>query len=565
VLVSEALVRVLEDAGTEYVFGVPGSTTVSVISSISVSKKLKFISALHENASLGMADGYARARKSFGVALLHTTPGLTTALPNLYNSFVDDVPILVIVGDVESKSLITEPPLGLGQLTNLASTVTRWSYYAARPSDVMAAIRRALNILQSPEPGPCCIIIPEDVLEERFDGTVVPARFERKQIAASPDELLRMVRMIASARWPVLFVGREVRSKEAVDALQSLTEHFAIPVLVESPYPSAYSVGFPQEHICFQGMFRREAEALRGCDLVIALGGKLPNERKYSEKEPFGPATKIVHINSNPWELGKNLRTDVKVVAHPEKVAMELASLALKIGIRPVHEKARWAKIRRLGRKRAESHKSLLNRRGGTSIKPWHLVSALRRALKGRDYVIVDEGVIASSYLSELLGFTRVESLVGRSAGCLGWGLGAAVGLRLAEPKKKVIAYLGDGALIFGPQALWTACHYDIPLTVVVCNNHGYKSVDVAFEGLQRRTGSIAKPAGTKIISPAVNVAALCRAFGAKARSVVRRQDLLPELESALSDERGVRVVDVDVDPEEKGYEVSLGAASAWT
>src|SRR5579864_7087253 len=184
-MVSDSIVKYLEDSGTRYVFGVPGSTTVSLISSISKSNKIKFISALHENACLGMSDGYARASDSFGVSLLHTTPGLTTALPNLYNAFIDDIPLLVIVGDVNSKSLIKEPALALNGLIDIAKPVTKWAFYANSPFEALASVERALNIMHSPEPGPCCIIIPEDILEEQTANPHTRLKFNKLKILPS--------------------------------------------------------------------------------------------------------------------------------------------------------------------------------------------------------------------------------------------------------------------------------------------------------------------------------------------------------------------------------------------
>src|SRR5580704_11450217 len=169
-MIAGRVIRFLEGLGAKYVFGVPGSTTVPLISSISESRQIKFISSLNENSSLAMADGYSRASSEIGVVLLHTTPGLSTALPNLYNSYVDNVPLLVLVGDVNSKFLIKEPGLALEGLENLAKPVTRWTYYTKSGSDVFTALERSASVLHSSQPGPCCIILPEDLLEQEDNG-----------------------------------------------------------------------------------------------------------------------------------------------------------------------------------------------------------------------------------------------------------------------------------------------------------------------------------------------------------------------------------------------------------
>lgn len=565
-LVSDAIVRVLEGSGAKYVFGVAGSTTASLISSVSDSRELRFVSGLHENASLGMADGYARASRKFGVALLHTTPGLTTALPNIYNSFVDNVPLLIIVGDVVSKSLITEPALSLSGLASMAKTVTRWSEYVAHPSEVMVALRRAMNLLHSPEPGPCCLILPEDVLEAEFFGRVDRRAYQKTEIFPDPKGVKKVVEMLGSSRKPVLLVGREIVSREAVKALSTMCDRLAIPVLVESPYPSAYAVGFPQDHPCYLGMFRRDSEVIGGCDLLIALGGQLLTERKYNPAEPFSQATTIVHVSSYPRELGKNLQTDLGLVASPEAFAVQLAELAVRGPTRRAQIKERRGRIQAIQKRRKEKEGRLMQLPGdGGSIKPWHIVKALKQSLEKEDYVIVDEGVIASSYLSEMFEFAKPGSLIGRSAGCLGWGLSAAVGVKFALPRKKVVAYVGDGAFLFGPQAIWTACHYRIPLAVVVCNNRGYTSVGLSFESLGRRLGKRAKADGCDIRDPEVRIDRLCESMGASCKSVTKEEQIVPAMRWVTASGREVRVVDVQTDPKEKGYEMSVGASSAWT
>jgi benzoylformate decarboxylase len=564
--VSDAIVKALEAAGVRYVFGVAGSTTVPLLSAVSRSKKLRFIAALHENASLGMADGYARASGKMGVAILHTTPGLTTALPNLYNAFVDDVPLLVIVGDVNSKSLITEPALALERLDDLARTVTRWSHYAPNSSDAMIAMGRSLNIMYSSEPGPCCIIIPEDVFEEPYDGGVERAAAKKLEVYPDPAKLMEVVGMVRAANWPVLLVGKEVRSREAVAALVRFCEELAVPVLVESPYPSVSGVSFPQDDPSYMGMFRRDSEALEGCDLVVAIGGKMLTERKYIPGEPFGPSTKVVHVHSDPWELGKNFRTDLRLVASPERAALELAELTKQNGETASVRTGRAKRMRALRERSAKQRDRLLRVRADDSvIRPWHLVRALKTVLKDKDYVLVDEGVIASSYLSEMFEFTEVGSLVGRGAGCLGWGLAAAVGVKLAQPGRKVVAYLGDGALLFGPQAIWTAAHYRIPLAVVVCNNRSYTSVGLAFESFGRRTKKGVRAEGCDIVDPEVDLKSLCGSLGATCLVVTETRELPAALRQAISSPKGVHVVDVRIDRNQKGYEISVGGASAWT
>jgi thiamine pyrophosphate-dependent acetolactate synthase large subunit-like protein len=569
-MIADRVISFLEGLGVKYVFGVPGSTTVSLISSLSGSRHIKFISSLNENSSLAMGDGYSRASGEMGVVLLHTTPGLTTALPNLYNSYVDNVPLLILLGDVNSKFLIKEPGLALEGLENLAKPVTKWTYYAKSSSDIFAALERSVSILYSPAPGPCCVILPEDLLEleepEVRGDRKFPVARQRNVIKPDDEAVMQIISLMDSSQWPVLIVGREIKEKSSVDALVNFCERLSIPVLLESPYPSAYSVGYPQSNECYLGLFRREAEALKGADLVVALGGQLVTERKYYEQEPFNSSTKVVHITADSWQLGKNVRTDVSLVATPEVTALALDRLSKKKTDDPRLRKFRAEKIHELHSKKQQEVARLLNKGGGREhvIEPWKLVLDLKQSLVREDYIIIDEGVVASSYLSEVFLFDTPGTLMGRSAGCLGWGLGAAIGAKLAFPEKKVIAFVGDGAFMFAPQGLWTAARYEIPFTVIVCNNAGYSSVKLSFDSFGKRTKGNAGADGIEILKPKLDIVKLGEALGATGFSVETRDQLQKSLKTALSSNE-VTLLDVQIDPNQLGYESSLGLNSAWT
>ncbi len=574
ILIADRVIAFLEELGVKYVFGVPGSTTVSLISSISESKRIKFISSLNENSSLAMADGYSRAGGEIGVVLLHTTPGLTTALPNLYNAYVDNVPLLVLVGDVNSKFLIKEPGLALDGLENLSKPVTKWTYYAKSASDIFAALERSANVLNSPQPGPCCIILPEDLLEleepPHSMGKKFDIRRQRNFVKPDAEAVLQIISLIDESQWPVLIVGREIKEKKAVDALVSFCELVSIPVLLESPYPSAYSVGYPQGNPNYLGLFRRETEALKGADVIIALGGQLLTERKYYDKDPFDPSTKVVHITSDSWQLGKNVRTDIALLASPEWAALALDDLSKKKKIIKADNgklrKVRAQRIRDLHSKKESERTRLLSKKKaqGDLVKPWELVEELKQALAREEYIIIDEGVVASSYLSELFQFDAPGSLIGRSAGCLGWGIGAAVGAKLAFSKKRVVAFVGDGAFMFAPQGLWTAAHYDIPITVIVCDNAGYSSVKLSFDSLGKRTGMKPSAEGTNIVNPKLDIVKLGEAMGAESFEVKTREQLTKTLKTALLAGK-LTLLDIRIDPDEMGYEGSVGLNSAWT
>jgi benzoylformate decarboxylase len=577
-LIADDIVAFIERQGSRYVFGVPGSTTISLINSISNSKKLKFIAALHENASIAMADGYSRASGEFATVVLHTTPGLSTALPNLYNSFVDSVPLLVLVGDVNSKSLIRQPGLGLDRLEDIARPLTRWCYYTKSATDVITAIQRCGAILSSPQPGPCCVIIPEDILELESQKKLNYDLFSpHGKITITPErkQIVHLVSLMDDAEWPVLIVGREIRSEESIRSLLQFCEALSIPVLLESPYPSAYNMSFPQDSICYLGLFRRESEVMKGADLLVGLGGQLFTERKYYDDYPFdSDKTKVAHIHANPWELGKNVRTDIRILGTPDKVAVMLneASKELDTRTKAKHNrKSRKARIELIHSKRVHEREKLLSRlQKGSRIKPWKLVSILYDVLskeqsRGHDFTLVDEGVVTSSYLSELFVFTKPLSLMGRSAGCLGWGVNAAIGAKLALPERKVVAFVGDGALIFCPQGLWTAAHYKIPVTVIVCNNSGYSSVELAYDSFRKR--SHAKKVvrnGTAIVEPSLDIVKLAEALGVEGISITKEDHLLRVLKNNTSSDE-LKLIDVHTDPNEKGFELSVGRNSAWT
>ena len=176
----------------------------------------------------------------------------------------------------------------------------------------------------------------------------------------------------------------------------------------------------------------------------------------------------------------------------------------------------------------------LISKQGDENgIKPWRLVHAMKESLRNENYIMVDEGVVASSYLSELFVFSMPGSLIGRSAGCLGWGVGAAIGAKLASPEKKVIAFVGDGALMFSPQGIWSAAHYKIPVLIIVCNNSGYSSVGLSLDSYSRRANRKVNNDSIMIEEPKLEISKLGQSLGANSVSISSEKELLPAIKKA--------------------------------
>jgi benzoylformate decarboxylase len=542
---SQAYLEVAANHGTEYVFGLPGTSGQEFIGTIADQEKIRFILALHETCVVSMADGYARVSGKPTLAQLSTLPGTANAIGALYDAYRDRSPVVLTSTNVDTRIAGRDAHTEGKDLTALTRQFTKWSHEVHRAERIPEILNRAFKVAAAPPAGPVYLALPSDLLGESIDAAIPEAERSRvvPRIAADPEALKDAAKLLYAAKRPVIVAGSGVARAGAGAELIKLAERVAAPVVMEPRYSF---LSFPTTHpYSFQIAERQPNFDLPGWgepDLIFAVGCRLIREYRYLAEPVIKSGTRCVHIEEDSWEIGKVFPVDVGIVADAKSALRSLLEIPPAQG-----GDGRAERIDALKKAKAQVAAELEKRaQSGWDSKPINAARLVRTMDKlfDDDVLIVNESPTSKDILMANFSFTaRRGYFSNSSAGHLGWGLGAAIGGTLASPKRRVVACLGDGSCMFGIQGLWTLAKYRIPLLVVVFNNRAYMAVKNQFRGAEERI-RLAAELGAELVGPELNFARLADSFGIFGQRVEEPDQIEPALKRAL-EHSGPALVDV--------------------
>jgi len=546
---AEAVVNILENEETKYVFGLPGTSLIPFLEGFESSDKIDFISSLNENIAMGIADGYSRASWSPSFVFLHSAPGLSATLSNLYNAYIDNVPLVLVIGEADTRLEIDEPSHWIDDLRGIVNHFTQWSWKVSNPEDIPKALRRSIKIATSTSGGPTCILIPENLgpSEINYVSHSPETYHINSKFNADAIQITKAAKMLMTSKSPVVIAGKEVAKADAISELIELCECLSLPVLSESAVPFTQSINFPQDHHLYLGTFNPTLPIVQEADTIFAIGCRILPQRKYLPKPPIPLTARIIHLHNEPWEIARSYPTDIGLLSD---ISSGVKSIIAEVKTRLTKDIELIAQARNkqiesfLELSRIENEKLLKEGFNDAPIKPWRLIKEMENVL-GKDTIIVDDGITTSTYLSPFYRFTKPGTLVGRSPGSLGWGGPAALGVKLASPNKKVVSLLGDGTFLFAIQSLWTSAKYNIPIVHIVCNNKVYASIKTPWIGYRGTPNG--DFSGTDL-SKSIDIQKLSEGFGVNCATVTQPSELSAVLRRALNSEEP-EVVNVVLDP----------------
>ena len=528
---AEAFLEVLAGAGCRYVFGNPGSTELPLNEALAADERFRYILALQEVPAVAMADGYAMANGGVGVACVHICCGLGNSMGMLYNAWREGTPLVLVAGQQDRRLRLTDPVLE-GDTVAVARPWTKLALEVQRVEDIPLAARRAVQVALSHPTGPVFLSLPVDVQLQEADGLDLrPPAVADRRVRPSAEGLRRAAEVLAAARQPVILAGSRVVEARAWAELARVAERLGAPVFSESSTSHGRSP-IRSDHPLYAGALPLWAPDIRNLleahDVALAVGIDLFCLYIYFEPpDPLPPGCRLVQFDPNPDEVSKNYPAEVGLVGDLKAGLAELDGLLAEAMTEEQVRSAReriglWAERREA--ERQELAARLEAERAERPMTPLAFMEALARALP-EDAAIVEEAVTTHQHVLERLGaLKRPDGLFAHRGWALGWGLGCAMGVKLAWPERPVIALLGDGAALYGIQGLWTAAHYHIPVVLVVANNAQYRILKRCGEllGLER----VAAGAGMDITEPEVDFVGLARAFGMEARRVAEPDEL---------------------------------------
>ncbi len=532
----QALMEQLVAEGVKYVFGNPGTSEQPFMDIVQDYPQIQYVLALQEATALGMADAYAWASGRPAFVELHIAPGLGNAMGMLYNSYCAGTPLVVYAGQHEARGVIQEILLA-ADLVSIARPVTKWSVEVQNAADIPIILRRAFKVAAEPPRGPVFISIPLNVMDQTAEMAIAAATYSRWRVRPDPQAVAEAADLLAAAQSPVMVCGDGLALSGALEEAVQLAE------LIGAQVYSSFSaeLAFPTDHPLYQGLVNIIREAglrsqLAAADVLFIIGA--PAFRVvYSMPEPPFPAqTKIVQIDANPWELAKNWPATLAIVADPQMGLRDLLQV-LPSRLSEAAHQAAAARLRAARQQKEQARESFeeaaRSTRDAVPIAVSRLMKELADCLEPGT-VVYDEAITTSVHLSHYLKFNQPGTYFNCPGGGLGAGLPGALGVKLARPDSPVLAVVGDGAALYTIQALWTAAHYHIPVTYVICNNQSYRILKLNMLEYLGEAMAGRKFIGMDLVDPVLDFGQIARAFGIRGQRVERPEELGPALRSAL-------------------------------
>lgn len=546
-IASQAYLEVAAAHGVEYVFGLPGTSGQEFIGTIADQEKIRFILALHETCVVSMADGHARVTGRPQLAQVSTLPGSCNAVGALYDAYRDRSPVIVTSTTVDTRIAGRDSHTEGKDLVEMTKQFTKWSAEVHRADRIPEFLNRAFKVAATPPTGPVYLALPSNLLGEPISMENPLAERSRviPRIGGDPEALKEAAQLLAAAKRPVIVAGSGIAKSGATEELIKFAETVGAPVVMEPRYSF---LSFPTDHPqSFQIAERQPSFNLPVWgepDLLFAIGCRLIREYRYLPDPVIKDETRCIHIEEDPWEIGKVFPVDVGIIADARSALRALLEIYPRVA---ADANGRNERLDLINNAQQQIKAELENRtRQGweaTPINTARLVRTMDRLIE-KDALIVNESPTSKDILMANFRFSAARSYFSNSSGgYLGWGLGAAIGAKLASPRRRVVACLGDGCAMFGLQGLWTLAKYRVPLTVVVFNNRAYMAVKNQFRGSEERV-RIAAEMGAEITGPDLNFARLAETFGIHGQRVEQPDAIEPALKRAL-EQNGPALVDV--------------------
>ena len=546
---NRALLEALVAEDARYIFGNPGSSEVPWLDVLPDYPSLNYVLVLHEAIGVAMADGCAWATGNPGVVSLHAAPGIAHGLGNIFNAYYSRTPLVVLLGEQPSRLLNRDPFLG-SELLQVAKPWVKWACRVTSADEIAYGVHRAFKEATDPPTGPALISIPRDYLDDAVKEEIPHAltRSLGKRVRPDREELRQAAEYLVRAKSPILLAGLQAWQAGAVPLLIELADVLAIRLYDDSRYPSC----LPTTHPFHLGTYNKSAG--ERADLLIVVGQSLFIERQIRDLALIPPGLAVIHIDADPRVIAKNHPVAAGLYGDPRACVEELLSAVRQLGGESLgpraRERAREIEAEKARREDAK-RKEMAEHWDRTPISTTRLVYELRQVLPP-DAVVVDEVSGSHGFLRRFFDFPEPGLHYLQTAGCLGWGLPAALGVKLASPEREVVAFVGDGSFLYYPQALWTACRYRIPVVAVICNNRSYLNDKIFLKLRGGPTAQQNRYETVDITEPNVDIVRCAQAVGAAGESVERPDALVPALKRALAEKRPA-VVDVRIDPWEGG------------
>ncbi len=544
---AKILIEGLQREGVETIFGYPGGVVLPIYDEL-YNSSLRHILVRHEQAAAHAADGFARASGRVGVCLATSGPGACNLVTGIATAYMDSVPIVALTGQVPT-SLLGNDAFQESDITGITLPVTKHNYLVKRTEDLGHVIREAFYISRTGRPGPVLIDLPKDVSTKEIDyefpeSEQVNLRGYQPTYKGHSRQIDKAIDMMMEAERPLLYIGGGVISSNASEELIRLAEMLGIPVTTTLMGLGA----IPCDHPLNLGMLgmhgtRYANYAVTESDLLISIGVRF-DDRVTGKLDTFASQARIIHVDIDPAEIGKNKKVDVPIVGDSKSVLQDMLA---KIQKKKTYQA--W-----LSRIHTWKEKYPMKYREDNVLRPQFVIEQLSELLKGEGIIVSEVGQ-NQMWTAQYFCFRHPRSwITSGGLGTMGYGFPAAMGAHFARPDQVVFDIAGDGSFQMNIQELGTVSHYQIPVKVAILNNR--------FLGMVRQWQELfydRRYSYTEL--PPVDFVKIANAYGIDGIRVEDCSDVKPALKAAIETE-GPFVLDFRVEREENVFPmVPAGAA----
>ncbi|MFM2486641.1 acetolactate synthase 3 large subunit [Celerinatantimonas yamalensis] len=553
---AEMVVRSLQDQGVKHIFGYPGGSVLDIYDALFDNSDIEHILVRHEQAAVHMADGYARSTGEVGTVLVTSGPGATNTITGIATAYMDSIPLVILSGQV-ATSLIGDDAFQETDMVGVSRPVVKHSFLVKHPEDIPTIIKKAYYIAASGRPGPVVVDLPKDIQNPQLKFPYqypesVSLRSYNPTVKGHKGQVRKALKAIISAKRPVMYIGGGAIIANASEAVRQMAHQLNLPVTSTLMGLGAFA-GDDQQFLGMLGMHGTyEAnQAMHHSDLIFAVGARF-DDRVTNNVAKFCPDACVVHIDIDPTSISKTIAADIPIVGTVDAVLEQMQQLLAE---KELPEKTRlndwWAQISTWKERHCLSYA-----KSETIIKPQQVIEALYRATHGNAYVASDVGQ-HQMFTALYYPFKQPRRWINSGGlGTMGFGLPAAMGVKLAHPDEVVVCVTGDGSIQMNIQELSTCMQYHIPVVIVSLNNRSLGMVKqwqkMFYGGRQSQSYMESVPDFVK----------LAQAYGHVGIQVSEPNQLGDAFDWAFAQQGKVVFMDILVDPEEHVYPMQIKTGS---